>query len=91
MSAAGITREGLARLRRRMVGAGNGHRLTLNSRKPERAPVLAGGLAIMAAALAELDVERIDPVGGALRLGVLYDLLGRTVRRDVRTQLSNNS
>ena len=52
--------------------------------KPERAPVLAAGLAIMAAALGELDVSRINPVGGALRLGVLYDLLGRQVRRDVR-------
>jgi exopolyphosphatase/guanosine-5'-triphosphate,3'-diphosphate pyrophosphatase len=39
--------------------------------------VLAGGFAIMQPALAELDVPRIDPVGGALRLGVLYDLLGR--------------
>ena len=46
--------------------------------------MLAAGLAIMAAALAELDVHRINPVGGALRLGVLYDLLGRQVRRDVR-------
>jgi exopolyphosphatase/guanosine-5'-triphosphate,3'-diphosphate pyrophosphatase len=84
LSAAGITREGLARLRKRMVGAGNVRRLHLAALKPERAPVLAAGLAIMAAALAELDVERINPVGGALRLGVLYDLLGRTVRRDVR-------
>jgi exopolyphosphatase/guanosine-5'-triphosphate,3'-diphosphate pyrophosphatase len=39
----------------------------------------------MAAALAELGVPRINPVGGALRLGVLYDLLGRTISRDVRT------
>ena len=52
--------------------------------KPERAPVLPGGFAIMAAAMAELDVPRINPVGGALRLGVLYDLLGRTVQRDSR-------
>src|SRR4030095_3778709 len=35
-------------------------------------------------ALGELDVRRSDPVGGALRRGVLYDLLGRQVRRDVR-------
>ena len=85
LSAAGITREGLARLRKRMIGAGHIRRLQLAALKPERAPVLAGGLAIMAAALAELDVERIDPVGGALRLGVLYDLLGRTVSRDARS------
>jgi exopolyphosphatase/guanosine-5'-triphosphate,3'-diphosphate pyrophosphatase len=84
LSAAGITREGLTRLRKRMVGAGHIRRLQLAALKPERAPVLAAGLAIMAAALFELDVDRINPVGGALRLGVLYDLLGRTVRRDIR-------
>src|SRR4030095_12276795 len=68
----------------RMVGSVHLHRLRLAGLKPERAPVLAGGLAIMAAALAELDVPRINPVGGAMRLGVLYDLLGRTVRKDIR-------
>jgi exopolyphosphatase/guanosine-5'-triphosphate,3'-diphosphate pyrophosphatase len=84
LSAAGITPDGLARLRKRMIGSGHVDRLRLAALKPERAPVLAGGLAIMAAAMAELDVHRINPVGGALRLGVLYDLLGRQVRRDVR-------
>src|ERR1700682_1774490 len=38
----------------------------------------------MAGAVAELRIPRIDPVGGALRLGVLYDLLGRTIDEDVR-------
>jgi exopolyphosphatase / guanosine-5'-triphosphate,3'-diphosphate pyrophosphatase len=85
LSAGGITPEGLARLRKRMIGAGRIHRLQLAGIKPERAPVLAGGFAIMAAAIAELRVARINPVGGALRLGVLYDLLGRTVKSDSRT------
>ena len=67
-----------------MVGAGHMARLNLAGIKPERAPVLPGGFAIMAAAMAELEVPRINPVGGALRLGVLYDLLGRTVQRDSR-------
>ncbi len=67
-----------------MVGAGDVRRLDLAALKPQRAPVLAGGLAIMTAALAELAVERIHPVGGALRLGVLYDLLGRTEQHDAR-------
>jgi exopolyphosphatase / guanosine-5'-triphosphate,3'-diphosphate pyrophosphatase len=84
LSAGGITPDGLARLRKRMIGAGRMSRLALAGVKPERAPVLAGGFAIMAAAIAELDVPRINPVGGALRLGVLYDLLGRTVKRDSR-------
>ncbi len=84
LSAGGITPEGLARLRKRMVGAGHMSRLTLEGIKPERAPVLPGGFAIMAAAMAELNVPRANPVGGALRLGVLYDLLGRTGQRDSR-------
>jgi exopolyphosphatase/guanosine-5'-triphosphate,3'-diphosphate pyrophosphatase len=83
-SAGGITPAGLARLRKRLLLAGHAGRLNLNALKPERVPVLAGGLAIMTAAVAELGVERIDPVGGALRLGVLYDLLGRTIDEDVR-------
>ncbi|MCC6869276.1 MAG: Ppx/GppA family phosphatase [Burkholderiales bacterium] len=83
-STGGITPGGLARLRRRMIDAGRADRLAPLLVKPERAPVLAGGFAVMAAAVAELRVERIAPVGGALRLGVLYDLLGRTEQRDTR-------
>jgi exopolyphosphatase/guanosine-5'-triphosphate,3'-diphosphate pyrophosphatase len=83
-SGGGITPAGLARLRSRMISAGHITRLKLNALKPERIPVLAGGFAIMSAAVAELKVERLDPVGGALRLGVLYDLLGRTIAQDMR-------
>lgn len=84
MSSGGITPAGLARLRHRLIAAGHVSRVRLAALKPERAPVLAGGFAIMSAALAQLDVARINPVGGALRLGVLYDLLGRSVERDAR-------
>jgi exopolyphosphatase/guanosine-5'-triphosphate,3'-diphosphate pyrophosphatase len=84
MSAGGITQGGLVRLRHRLVAAGHLTRVRLAALKPERAPVLAGGLAIMSAALSQLGVERINPVGGALRLGVLYDLLGRSGKRDAR-------
>jgi exopolyphosphatase/guanosine-5'-triphosphate,3'-diphosphate pyrophosphatase len=83
-SAGGITPAGLARLRKQLIRARSAARRKLNALKPERVPVLAGGLAIMSAAVAELDIARIDPVGGALRLGVLYDLLGRTIDRDAR-------
>ncbi len=84
LSAGGITPQGLARLRKRMVGASRLSRLDLAGLNPERAPVLPGGFAIMAAAMAELTVPRLNPVGGALRLGVLYDLLGRTGKGDSR-------
>jgi exopolyphosphatase/guanosine-5'-triphosphate,3'-diphosphate pyrophosphatase len=85
-SAGGITAAGLGRLRRRMLAAGHVSRLKLVALKGERAPVLAAGLAIMTAAMEALSVRRLAPVGGALRLGVLYDLLGRTTNEDVRTE-----
>lgn len=90
LSSGGITPDGLVRLRKRLIGAGHVSRLALVGIKPERAPVLAGGFAIMSAAMAELSVPRINPVGGALRLGVLYDLLGRTVQQDSRTSTVEN-
>jgi len=48
-------------------------------------PVLAGGLSIMIAVFDELGVEYVDTTDGALRLGVLYDLLGRSQHEDMRT------
>jgi len=80
----GITPDGLARLRKRMLAAGEASDLNLAGLKDERKPVLAGGFAVMAAAMQELQIPRILPVGGALRLGVLYDLLGRREERDSR-------
>src|SRR5437762_2116047 len=49
----GITAGGLARLKKSMIQAGNVHRFHVSALKPERAPVLAGGLAIMTVAVAE--------------------------------------
>jgi exopolyphosphatase/pppGpp-phosphohydrolase len=44
---------------------------------PDRIPVLPGGLAIMSAIFKEFGLERMAFSEGALRLGVLYDQLGR--------------
>ena len=81
---AGITREGLARLQNAMVRAGSVDNLKLDALRADRIPVLAGGVAIMAAIFAELDIEHMSYSVGALRLGVLYDLLGRFHHHDMR-------
>lgn len=46
--------------------------------------MLAGGLAILCAVFAELGIERMGYTNGALRLGVLYDLIGRFGHHDMR-------
>jgi exopolyphosphatase/guanosine-5'-triphosphate,3'-diphosphate pyrophosphatase len=80
----GITRDGLERLRAELIRVGDVRRLELQGLKPDRLPVLPGGFAIMYAALNELGIEQMRPALGALREGVLYDLLGRFHNHDMR-------
>jgi exopolyphosphatase / guanosine-5'-triphosphate,3'-diphosphate pyrophosphatase len=83
-SDAGITPEGLDRLRSAMIKAGDVARLDLAGLKTDRLPVLPGGLAIMSAALAELHIESMVVADGSMRQGILYDLLGRVQHHDMR-------
>jgi len=83
-SAGGITRDGLENLRIQLLKAGDAGKLELAGLKPDRVPVLAGGFAIMYAAFCELKIEQMRPALGALREGVLYDLLGRFSHNDMR-------
>ena len=80
----GITRIGLERLCALLVKAGSAEALELRGVKGDRMPVLPGGIAIMSAIFEELDLERMTYADGALRLGVLYDLLGRFHHHDMR-------
>jgi exopolyphosphatase/guanosine-5'-triphosphate,3'-diphosphate pyrophosphatase len=80
----GITRIGLERLCALLVKAGSAEALDLPGVKSDRLPVLPGGIAIMSAIFEELGIERMIYAEGALRLGVLYDLLGRFHHHDMR-------
>ena len=83
-SKGGITREALDRLRAHLLDAGDVQKLNLQGLRPDRIATLAGGFAILYAAFCELDIARMDPALGALREGVLYDLLGRFHDNDMR-------
>lgn len=80
----GITHEGLAKLRNMLIRAGTASELKLAGLRTERVPVLPGGVAIMSAIFSELGIERMIYSEGALRLGVLYDLIGRFHHHDMR-------
>lgn len=79
-----ITPCGLDRLRAAMIRAGDLGALALDGLRADRLPVLPGGLAIIRAAMTELEIERMTVAAGAMREGVLYDLLGRFHRQDMR-------
>lgn len=80
----GITRDGLELLRAELIRVGDVRKLELQGLKQDRIAVLLGGFSIMSAALSELGVEQMLPALGALREGVLYDLLGRFHNHDMR-------
>lgn len=80
----GITREGLARLSALFIKAGSADKLDLRGLKADRLPVLPGGVIIMQAVFDAFALEHMVYADGALRLGVLYDLLGRFHQHDMR-------
>ncbi len=79
-----ITRSGLEKLKAKLIKAGNLDALEENGIKADRIPVLPGGLSIMLAIFNAFDLEEMAFSEGALRLGVLYDLLGRYHHDDLR-------
>jgi exopolyphosphatase/guanosine-5'-triphosphate,3'-diphosphate pyrophosphatase len=79
-----ITSEGLLRLKQAIIATGEVKRLRFAGMKPERQEVLAGGAAVLCAVFDTLGITAMRPARGALRVGVLYDLLGRREHRDLR-------
>ncbi|MHB1092970.1 exopolyphosphatase [Thiobacillus sp.] len=83
-STRGITVDGLAQLRAQLIKAGRLDALDLAGLTRDRRPVIAGGFAIMAGIFAELEIEHMDVAETAMREGILYDLLGRFHKHDMR-------
>ncbi|MWV14525.1 exopolyphosphatase [Pseudomonas sp. L-22-4S-12] len=79
-----INPEGLAWLKRKVLKLGDVEKLDLDGIKPDRRQIFPAGLAIAEAIFDALDLQRMDHSEGALREGVLYDLLGRHHHEDVR-------
>jgi exopolyphosphatase/guanosine-5'-triphosphate,3'-diphosphate pyrophosphatase len=79
-----ITPAGVDRLRAHLIRAGDMGRAELAGLRPDRVPVLPGGVAIMNAVLSELRIDSMVPAAGAMREGVLYDMLGRFHNKDMR-------
>src|SRR5262245_65891026 len=84
LSEQGITKQGMAKLVERLVGFGNINDARLEGLRADRIPVLPGGLAIMSAVFKAFSLDHMMFSEGALRLGVLYDLFGRTHHDDLR-------
>jgi exopolyphosphatase/guanosine-5'-triphosphate,3'-diphosphate pyrophosphatase len=80
----GITAASLRKLRKALIAAGSVDNLRLKGMSKSRAQVIPGGFAVLAGAFATLNIDRMEAADGALREGVLYDLVGRIRHEDVR-------
>ncbi len=82
----GISLFALQHIRDRMIAAKNISNIDLPGLIPERIPVYAGGLAVLIAVFEGLLIESMTVSDGALREGLLYDLMGRIHHEDVRSR-----
>ncbi len=82
----GVTARGLKRLRKALVGFEHLSRVELPGLPADRVNVIAGGVAILEAVFEAFGLEAMAVANGALREGLLYDLLGRFQTDDVREQ-----
>jgi len=82
----GLTVEGLEYLIGEMISAGRVSELRLPELSADRADVFAGGVAILVEVMRALDLPRMNVADGALREGILYDMIGRLTDEDSRVR-----
>lgn len=72
-----VTREGLDWLLERLLKSQSADRLKIDGLKEDRRAVIGGGVSVLRAVFELLDIKKLQAAQGALRHGVLYDLLDR--------------
>lgn len=78
------TAEGLAWLKRKILKMGDVEKIDFDGVKPDRRATLPAGIAILEAVFDALSVQQMRHSEGALREGVLNELVGRHHHEDIR-------
>ncbi len=81
-----ITAAALTNIIQSYVHAGSLDAVDLAGLKVERSPVFLGGVIILAAVIEAFDIQSMMVSSGALREGLLYDLIGRSQEKSTRQQ-----
>ena len=81
-----ITVPALELLIDRMVRQEHADDLDLPGLSEQRAPVIAGGIAILVEVMDQLGIHEVITTQGALREGIIYDLVGRLGDEDSRVR-----
>jgi len=79
-----LTREGLEKLKEKLLKFKDISEVDFDGLKEDRRAVLPAGVAILYAVFDVLELDKLVYSDGALREGVMYDLLGRFQHEDIR-------
>ncbi|PSJ18923.1 exopolyphosphatase [Nitrosomonas supralitoralis] len=80
----GITLSALTKLMETLIEIGDSSSIDFAGVPERRKPVFASGVAILYGVFEALNLEQINVSEGALREGLLYDLIGRMHNEDIR-------
>lgn len=83
-SQSGVSLAGLEKIQKKLVKAGHVDKLKIKGLREDRLPVFAAGVAILTGIFQQLGLDAMTVSTGALREGLIYDLLGRIHHEDVR-------
>ncbi|MEP6824839.1 MAG: exopolyphosphatase, partial [Ramlibacter sp.] len=72
-----VTRAGLDWLLKQLLAAGSADKVKMDGLKDDRRAVIGGGVGVLLAVFDLLEISEMQAAQGALRHGVLYDLLDR--------------
>ena len=84
-----ITLEGLKALQKHFLEFTNTDQLNLPNISKERAASLPGGLSVLIAIYKTFEIQKMRVADGALREGLLYELVGRGSEEDIRESSVN--
>jgi len=82
--ATGITADGIEAIIGTLISAGSVGAIAMEGVTDDRRAVFPGGVAILAEIFAQLGIEQMRWAEGAMREGLLYDMVGRYTHEDAR-------
>jgi exopolyphosphatase/guanosine-5'-triphosphate,3'-diphosphate pyrophosphatase len=80
----GITANALSMLVDALIAIGDSQAIAFEGLSEHRKPVFASGVAVLLGIFDALNLDRINVSSGALREGLLFDLIGRMHNEDIR-------
>ncbi|MCK5668814.1 MAG: Ppx/GppA family phosphatase, partial [Gammaproteobacteria bacterium] len=85
-----ITVKALSKLKKDLIQKGHIKEINYEGLSSNRIPVFPGGVAILSAVFETLEIKEMETSEGALREGLLYDLIGRLQDNDTRDKSIND-